>query len=98
MGKTIGYNLFTTRDAQYHSTLKHPVASAYGFKSALEFEPIVTDCINTFVRRMDEDMVQSKEKKRCDLGAWMQYCKLPMCRGCFDFGLTWQMHSTLLLS
>ncbi|RYP44790.1 hypothetical protein DL768_008781 [Monosporascus sp. mg162] len=73
VGNTIGYNLFTTRDAQYHSALKQPVASAYGLKSALELEPIVTDCITTFVRRLDEEMVQSKGEKACDLAAWLQY-------------------------
>ncbi|RYP08952.1 hypothetical protein DL764_001563 [Monosporascus ibericus] len=75
VGNTIGYNLFTTRDAQYHSALKQPVASAYGLKSALELEPIVTDCITTFVRRLDEEMVQSKGEKACDLAAWLQHCQ-----------------------
>ncbi|KAJ8119749.1 hypothetical protein ONZ43_g3370 [Nemania bipapillata] len=73
VGDKIGYNLFTTRDATTHSMLKQPVATAYSFKSALEFEPIVDECIETMVTRLDEMIVQSKTKKPCDLGAWMQY-------------------------
>ena len=66
--------MFTTRDAPYHAATKQPVANAYSLKSAIEFEPIVDDCITTFVRRLDEEMVPSKAKKACDLSAWMQYC------------------------
>ncbi|KAI0442804.1 cytochrome P450 [Xylaria telfairii] len=73
VGDKIGYNLFTTRDAVSHSTLKQPVAAAYNFKSALEFEPIVDECIETIVTRLDKIIVQSKTKKACDLGEWMQY-------------------------
>lgn len=74
VGNKIGYNLFTTRDPAFHAALKQPVAAAYGIKAAVEFEPIVDECIETMVRRLDEKMVQSKEKKACDLAAWMQYC------------------------
>lgn len=96
MNNTIGYNLFTTRDAKFHSAIKQPVASAYGFKSALEFEPIVDDCTNLMVRRLDEDIVQSKDKKACNLSEWMQYCQSSIRnqsnpRPLADF---WQMHST----
>ncbi|KAH8202691.1 hypothetical protein TruAng_003177 [Truncatella angustata] len=73
VGNTIGYNLFTTRDAHYHSAIKQPVANAYGMKSALEFEPIVDDCIVKFVRRLDDETMGPKGKKACDLAAWMQY-------------------------
>lgn len=75
MGNKIGYNLFTTRDAHFHSEIKQPVASDYGFKSSLEFEPIVTECITAMVKRLEEDFVQPRQKKECDLGAWMQYCE-----------------------
>lgn len=74
VGDKIGYNLFTTRDAFFHAALKQPVAGAYGFKSALEFEPFVDECIVAMVRGLEERIVQSKEKKACDLAAWMQYC------------------------
>ncbi|KAK0723551.1 cytochrome P450 [Lasiosphaeria miniovina] len=73
VGEKIGYNLFTTRDPAYHAALKQPVAAAYGFKSALEFEPIVDQCIETMVRRIDELIVQAKVRKACDLAGWMQY-------------------------
>ncbi|KUI69397.1 Pisatin demethylase [Cytospora mali] len=73
VGEKIGYNLFTTRDAAFHAALKQPVATAYGFKASVEFEPIVDECIEAMVRGLDERIVQSKEKQACDLAAWMQY-------------------------
>ncbi|PSR79888.1 cytochrome P450 [Coniella lustricola] len=75
VGDKIGYNLFTTRDAAYHSALKKPVAAAYSLKAALEFEPIVDECIEAIVRHLDEYVIKGdkKNKKAWDMAAWMQY-------------------------
>lgn len=75
VGNKIGYNLFTTREPALHTALKQPVAHAYGIKSALEFEPIVDECIETMVRRLDEEFVKTKIRRPCDLAAWIQYCR-----------------------
>ncbi|CZT12472.1 hypothetical protein WAI453_008911 [Rhynchosporium graminicola] len=69
---TIGYNLFTSRDHQFHVSIKQPVAAAYGRANMIEYEPIVDSCIVKFVQRLIEEF-DTKERVPCDLGSWFQY-------------------------
>lgn len=64
-------NLFNTLSEDFHAAIRRPVANAYSMTALLYFEPFVDITSKTFVKRLTEEFVDSRNV--CDLGTWLQY-------------------------
>lgn len=68
-GNVLG-TLSSTRDEDWHSKLRRPVANAYALSTLVEYEPLVDSTTRTFVREVTERFV--KTGKECPLSDWLQ--------------------------
>lgn len=62
-----------TRDRKLHARLKRPIANAYSMTSAASAEVSVDNTIRYFLKRLNEEFVQTKLP--CDVDRWVRYCK-----------------------
>lgn len=62
-------NLFATRDEEYHSRIKRPVAHMYSMAALASLESKFDHVSNMFMRRMREFADQGEA---VDLGKWLQ--------------------------
>ncbi|KAJ5540493.1 cytochrome P450 [Penicillium frequentans] len=68
-GNVLG-TLSSTRDEDWHSKLRRPVANAYALSTLVEYEPLVDSTTRTFVREVTERFVKTGEE--CPLSDWLQ--------------------------
>ncbi|KAH6975709.1 cytochrome P450 oxidoreductase [Ilyonectria destructans] len=63
-------NLFSTRDEDYHSKLKRPVAHMYSLATLLGWEHKMDEISKLFIDRLDKYATSGQE---IDLGQWLQW-------------------------
>lgn len=75
-GKII-YNLFSECKPEVHSAQKRPVSKYFSLNGILTLEPHIDSIIQYFCQRLNEKFVDgSNSSQVCDLGEWINYCKL----------------------
>ena len=64
-------SLFSTRDEQYHSTLKRSVNSYFSMTALVQYEPLVDDTTTVFLEQTDN--LYSSKNATCNFAQWLQF-------------------------
>lgn len=64
------FNLFATRDEQYHSRIKRPIAHTYSMAALTQLEHKIDYVTSMFMTKLREDFAE--RGRVIDLGQWLQ--------------------------
>lgn len=71
----ITYHLFSTTDQAEHARMKRPIVKYYSQSSVIGLEPLFDDLIRDFCGHLENRFMNVAERKECDLGEWIGFCR-----------------------
>ncbi|KAH8590119.1 cytochrome P450 [Bisporella sp. PMI_857] len=74
IGNTIIKNVFSTQSNDFHSQKMRPISKFYKMANILQCEPLVSQTINAFCKRLDEEFISGRNAgKTCKMDEWLLF-------------------------